>query len=92
VRLDKFLKVARLSKRRSEAHEALEHGRIERDGRPLKPGYRVKPGDVLDIHYATKLVQVLVKQVPERMTPRIQAAELYEIISQRPDDPEGWLH
>ncbi|MBV9149100.1 MAG: RNA-binding S4 domain-containing protein [Candidatus Eremiobacteraeota bacterium] len=92
MRLDKFLKVARLSKRRSEAHEALEHGRIERDGRPLKPGYRVKPGDVLDIHYATKLVQVLVKQVPERMTPRIQAAELYEIISQRPDDPEGWLH
>ena len=92
MRLDKFLKIARLSKRRSEAHEALEHGRIERGGRPLKPGYRVKPGDVLDIHYATKFVQVLIKDVPDRMTPRVKAADLYEIISQRADEREGWLH
>lgn len=90
MRLDKFLKVARLSRRRSEAHEALEHGRIERDGRPLKPGYRVKPGDVLDIHYATKLVTVLVKEVPPRLTPRINPADLYEVIAQRNDEPD-WL-
>ena len=49
MRLDKFMKVARLSKRRSEAHEALEHGRITKDGKPLKPAYNVKPGDVLEI-------------------------------------------
>ena len=91
MRLDKFLKVARLSRRRSEAHEALEHGRIEIGGRPLKPAYRVKPGDVLDIHYATKFVKVLIKEVPQRVTPRIKAADLYEIISQRPDEPAEWL-
>ena len=55
VRLDKFMKVSRLAKRRSEAHEALEHGRITKDGKPLKPGYQVKPGDVLEIHYATQV-------------------------------------
>ncbi len=56
MRLDKFMKVSRLSKRRSEAHEALVHGRITKDGKELKPGYQVKPGDVLQIHYATKFV------------------------------------
>ncbi|MBV8364583.1 MAG: RNA-binding S4 domain-containing protein [Candidatus Eremiobacteraeota bacterium] len=91
MRLDKFLKVARLSRRRSEAHEALEHGRIERNGRALKPGYRVKPGDVLDIHYATKLVKVMIKDVPARVTPRINPTDLYEIISQQKSEPAEWL-
>jgi len=91
VRLDKFLKVARLSRRRSEAHEALEHGRIQLNGRALKPGYRVKAGDVLQIHYATKFVTVLIKDVPERVTPRVKAADLYEILEQRTDEPSEWL-
>ena len=56
------MKISRLSKRRSEAHEALEHGRITKDGKALKPGYRVQPGDVLEIAYATKLVTVRVRQ------------------------------
>jgi ribosomal 50S subunit-recycling heat shock protein len=86
VRLDKFMKVSRLSKRRSEAHEALVHGRITKDGRPLKPGYEVHPGDVLVIHYATKYVTVRVREVPLRMTPGVKPAELYEIFSQSADD------
>jgi ribosomal 50S subunit-recycling heat shock protein len=90
VRLDKFLKVARLSRRRSEAHEALEHGRVECDGRLVRPGYRVKAGDVLQIHYATKIVTVLIKQVPLRMTPSIKPAVLYEILDQRSDEPAQW--
>jgi len=60
VRLDKFLKVSRLAQRRSEAHEALVAGQILRDGRHMKPGYDVKPGDVLDPHYATKVLTVRV--------------------------------
>jgi ribosomal 50S subunit-recycling heat shock protein len=86
MRLDKFMKVSRLSKRRSEAHEALVHGRITKDGRALKPGYDVRPGDVLVIHYATKFVTVRVREVPLRMTPGVKAAELYDIIKTEDDD------
>ena len=84
------MKVSRRARRRSEAHEALEHGRITKDGRPLKPGYQVKQGDELEIHYATKFVTVRVREVPLRVTPGVKAAELYEIIESRNDDAE-WL-
>ena len=84
------MKVSRLAKRRSEAHEALEHGRITREGKPLKPGYQVKPGDVLEIHYATKFVTVRIREVPLRVTPAVKAAELYEILDSRKDEAE-WL-
>jgi ribosomal 50S subunit-recycling heat shock protein len=91
LRLDKFMKVSRLSKRRSEAHEALVHGRITKDGKELKPGYQVKPGDVLEIHYATKFVTVRIREVPLRMTPGLKPADLYEILDQRKDEPSEWL-
>lgn len=90
MRLDKFMKVSRLAKRRSEAHEALEHGRITKDGKPLKPGYQVKPGDELEIHYATKFVRVRVRDVPLRVTPAVRPADLYEILQSRKDEAE-WL-
>jgi ribosomal 50S subunit-recycling heat shock protein len=90
VRLDKFMKVSRLAKRRSEAHEALEHGRITREGKALKPGYQVRPGDVLEIHYATKFVTVVVREVPLRVTPSVKPADLYEILDSRKDEAE-WL-
>ncbi len=85
------MKVARLSKRRTEAHEALEHGRITKDDKPLKPAYQVKPGDILVIHYATRYVTVRVREVPLRMTPGVKAADLYEIIETRRDDPAEWV-
>ncbi|HEY8313983.1 MAG TPA: RNA-binding S4 domain-containing protein [Candidatus Baltobacteraceae bacterium] len=91
MRLDKFMKVSRLSKRRTEAHEALEHGRITKEGRPVKPGYQVKQGDVLEIHYATKFVTVRVREVPLRMTPGVKAADLYEVVDQRRDEPSDWI-
>lgn len=91
VRLDKFMKVSRLSKRRSEAHEALEHGRITKDGKALKPGYQVRPGDVLEIHYATRFVTVVVREVPLRVTPGVKPADLYEIVATRKDEPADWI-
>jgi ribosomal 50S subunit-recycling heat shock protein len=84
------MKVSRLAKRRSEAHEALEHGRITREGRPLKPGYQVKPGDVLEIHYATRFVTVRVREVPLRVTPGVKPADLYEVLDSRKDEAE-WM-
>jgi ribosomal 50S subunit-recycling heat shock protein len=85
------MKVSRLAKRRSEAHEALEHGRICKDGKALKPAYQVRPGDVLEIHYATKFVTVRVRDVPLRVTPAVRPAELYEIIGTRKDEPGDWV-
>ena len=91
MRLDKYMKVARLAKRRTEAHEALEHGRITKDGKILKPAYQVKPGDVLEIHYATKYVTVRVREVPLRVTPGVKPADLYELLDSRRDDPAEWM-
>jgi ribosomal 50S subunit-recycling heat shock protein len=92
VRLDKFLKVSRLAKRRSEAHEALVAGRItRRDGQALKPGYVVKPGDELVLHYARKVLTVRVSLVPERVTPALRDVVLYEILEERREEPADWL-
>ncbi|MEO6991954.1 MAG: RNA-binding S4 domain-containing protein [Candidatus Baltobacteraceae bacterium] len=91
MRLDKFLKVSRLAKRRSEAHEALVAGRITSEGRPLKPGYVVKAGDVLLIHYATRYVTVRVLEVPLRVTPALRDARLYEVLEERRDEPADWI-
>jgi ribosomal 50S subunit-recycling heat shock protein len=91
VRIDKYLKVSRLAKRRSEAHEALVNGRITRDGRALKPGYDVKVGDVLELHYARKFLTVRVLHVPERVTPALRTIEMYEVVAERRDEPADWL-
>jgi ribosomal 50S subunit-recycling heat shock protein len=91
LRIDKFLKISRLAKRRSEAHEALVAGRITREGRALKPGYDVKAGDVLVLHYATKFLTVRVLDVPLRVTPAVRNATLYEILEDRRDEPRDWL-
>ena len=91
MRIDKFLKVSRLAKRRSEAHEALENGRITRDGRPLKPGHDVKVGDVLVLHYTRKFLTVRVLVVPERVTPALREVALYEVLDEKRDEPADWL-
>lgn len=86
MRLDKFMKVSRLSKRRGEAHDALTAGRITKDGKALKPGYRVQVGDVLEIHYATRYVTVEIRGVPLRVTPGVRSEELYAVLATRADD------
>jgi ribosomal 50S subunit-recycling heat shock protein len=91
MRIDKYLKVSRLAKRRTEAHEALVNGRIAKDGKPLKPGYEVKAGDVLVLHYARKFLTVRVLHVPERVTPALRTIEMYEVLDERRDEPADWL-
>ncbi len=82
MRLDKFLKVARLAKRRTAAKEALDAGRIECAGRPVKPSHQVKVGDELLIHYASKDLLVRVTAVPPRPGARVDPATLYAVISE----------
>jgi ribosomal 50S subunit-recycling heat shock protein len=90
--LDKFMKVSRLAKRRAEAKDGIDAGRITLAGRVLKPGYEVKPGDVLVIHYRTRFVTVKVRLVPERVLPSLKPADLYEIVEELRDDPRDWLN
>ncbi|ABS60815.1 MULTISPECIES: S4 domain-containing protein [Fervidobacterium] len=60
MRLDKFLKQNRIIKRRTVAQEVSKAGLVKKDGRPLKPSYEVKPGDILEISYGTKIIIVKV--------------------------------
>ena len=65
MRLDKFLKVSRLIKRRTVANEACDNGRISVNGRVVKASYDVKVGDRLEITMGTRTVAVEVLQVAE---------------------------
>ncbi|ODN29659.1 S4 domain-containing protein [Fervidobacterium thailandense] len=62
MRLDKFLKVNRIIKRRTIAQEVSKAGLVKKDGRPLKPSYEVKPGDVLEITYGTRFLKIKVTE------------------------------
>jgi ribosomal 50S subunit-recycling heat shock protein len=85
------LKVSRLSKRRTEAKEGIDAGRVTKADRILKAGYDVKVDDVLVIHYRTRFLTVRVRLVPERVLPSLKPADLYEIVDERKDDPRDWL-
>lgn len=65
MRLDKFLKVSRLIKRRTVANEACDNGRISVNGRVVKASYDVKVGDKIEISMGTRMVAVEVLQVAE---------------------------
>ena len=65
MRLDKFLKVSRLIKRRTVANEACDSGRISVNGRVVKASYDVKVGDRLEIALGTRTLAVEVLQVAE---------------------------
>ena len=79
MRVDKFLKVSRLIKRRSVAHDACEEARISVNGKDAKPGKDIVPGDIISIRFANSELKVKVLQTPEHVT-KDGAAELYEVI------------
>ena len=59
MRLDKFLKVSRLIKRRTVANEACDAGRVLVNDKPAKASVKVKPGDIIEIQFGTRTVEVL---------------------------------
>ena len=65
MRLDKWLKVSRLIKRRTVANEACDNGRISVDGRVVKASYEVKPGDTLELKIGQRIVRVEVLSTAE---------------------------
>ena len=79
MRLDKYLKVSRLIKRRSVANEACDGERVSVNGRPAKASYDVKPGDVLEIRFGQRAVKVEVLSVSEHAT-KADAPAMYKEI------------
>lgn len=79
MRLDKYLKVSRLIKRRTVANEACDHGRILVNGKVAKAGYEVKPGDRIEINLGTRTVTVEVIQAADNVR-KDDAATLYKEI------------
>ena len=79
MRLDKYLKVSRLIKRRSVANEACDAGRVLINDKPAKASAQVKAGDVLEILFGTKSVRVEVLNVQETVR-KEQAQELYRYL------------
>ena len=67
MRLDKYLKVSRLIKRRTVANEACDNGRISVNGRVVKASYEVKTGDRIEIAMGTRTVAVEVVQVADNV-------------------------
>ena len=76
MRLDKYLKVSRIIKRRTVANEACDAGRVTINGRPAKASTDVKIGDVLEIMFGTRPVKVEVLSVQETVK-KEAAAEMY---------------
>ena len=67
MRLDKYLKVSRLIKRRTVANEACDNTRVSVNGRPAKASYDVKVGDRIEIQFGARAVAVEVLQVAENV-------------------------
>ena len=65
MRIDKFLKVARVIKRRTVANEAADNGRISVNGKIVKPSYEVKIGDVVEIKFGDKISKFEILQIPK---------------------------
>lgn len=76
MRLDKWLKVSRLIKRRTVANEACDNARVMANGRSVKASYEVKVGDVLELKFGERVVKVEVLQVAEHIG-KAEASALY---------------
>lgn len=79
MRLDKYLKVSRLIKRRTVANEACDAGRVLINDRPAKASAQVKEGDVLEIQFGSKAVRVEVLNVQETVK-KEEDQELYRYL------------
>ena len=80
MRLDKYLKVSRLIKRRTVANEACDGARVSVNGRQVKASYQVKPGDIIEIAFGQRSLRVEVVAVNETVSKSDAPAMYREII------------
>ena len=79
MRLDKYLKVSRLIKRRTVANEACDNGRVLLNGRVARASAEVKPGDIIEISFGNRDTKVEVLSVEETVR-KEEAAELFRYL------------
>lgn len=79
MRLDKFLKVSRILKRRTLAADACDMGKVSVNGRPAKPGHKLKIGDEVRIEFVSSSLSFKVLALNEKAN-KEEACSLYEII------------
>ena len=81
MRLDKFLKVSRIIKRRTVANEAADGGRISVNGRVVKPSYEVRVGDIVEIKFGDKISKFKIVAIPtvqgKNMPQMVEEVEQY---------------
>jgi len=90
LRIDRFLKLSRVVKRRSYAQEMITHGAVRVGGAQVRPSRGVKPGDVVEVAFPRKVLTLKVTSVDESHLKR--GGEAFELIGQRQvtDDQEPW--
>ncbi len=81
MRIDKFLKVSRLIKRRTVANEVADAGRILVNGKEVKPSYKVKIGDIIEMVFANKTIKVKVLSI-QNTTNKDEAREMYIVLEE----------
>ncbi len=86
MRLDKFLQVSRLVKRRDLVRELAGDGRLDLNGRKAKPSKEVVPGDRITVRFWQRRLIVAVAAIPAGNVPRKEAHGLYEILEDRVAD------
>ena len=79
MRIDKYLKVSRIIKRRTVANDACDAARVSVNGRPVKASYEVQENDVLSIAFGARTLTVRVLSVKESVG-KADASLLYEVI------------
>lgn len=79
MRIDKFLKVSRVIKRRTVANEACDNGRVSVNGRPVRASYTVKENDIVEIVFGSRIVKFRVKSI-QPFAGKDDASYMYEII------------
>ena len=79
MRIDKFLKISRLDKRRTVAKEMADQGRVSVNGKTVKSSYNVVVGDVIAVAYGTRVIKARVLDLRET-TKKAEAGDLYELV------------
>lgn len=80
MRIDKYLKVSRLIKRRAVANEACDQGRITVNGKTVKASYDVKENDIIEIKMGERVIKVQVESIAEHVL-KNNASSLYKVIN-----------
>ncbi len=81
MRIDKFLKVSRILKRRTIANQACDGGRVKVNGKSVKPSFQIKAGDIVELGFNSGTMSFKILQVKETVK-KEDAEKLYEIITE----------